>query len=147
MLVSASNELPEEENLAAVYDRLRCATWWSTCRPTRPGCCSCATPPACSASARIKLAEWDGSRADVGGVDTCPSASCSELLRPIRNQALGATRSSSPTGRWIALSRVLRAAAWLVDCAEVGLDHLAVLRNAGSTGGKPDDNARVVSPC
>ncbi|XXY16761.1 AAA family ATPase [Sorangium sp. So ce216] len=140
MLVGASNELPEEENLAAVYDRFLLrdlveyvqadATWMQLV----------ATPPAYTASAQIKLAEWDAARTDVGRV-ALPERIVQELLR-IRNE-LKTNGIVVSDRRWIALTRVLRAAAWLDDCAEVELDHLAVLRYG--LWQKPDDRARVVA--
>ncbi|MDC0681353.1 AAA family ATPase [Sorangium atrum] len=78
-----------------------------------------------SASAQIKLAEWDAARADVDRV-TLPERIVQELLR-IRNE-LKANGIVVSDRRRIAVTRVLRAATWLDDCAEVELDHLAVHR-------------------
>lgn len=78
-----------------------------------------------SASAQIKLAEWDAARAGVDRV-TLPERIVQELLR-IRNE-LKANGIVVSDRRWIAVTRVLRAATWLDDCAEVELDHLAAHR-------------------
>ncbi|WP_437802538.1 hypothetical protein [Sorangium sp. So ce693] len=78
-----------------------------------------------SASAQIKLAEWDAARADVDRV-TLPERIVQELLR-IRNE-LKANGIVVSDRRRIAVTRVLRAATWLDDCAEVELDHLAIHR-------------------
>jgi len=140
MLVGASNELPEEENLAAVYDRFLLrdlveyvqadATWMQLV----------ATPPAYKPAAQIKLAEWDAARAEVEKVPLSERI-VQELLR-IRNE-LKANGIVVSDRRWIALTRVLRAAAWLDEASEVELDHLTVLRYG--LWQKPDDRSRVLA--
>jgi MoxR-like ATPase len=140
MLVGASNELPEEEVLAAVYDRFLLrdvveyvqadATWMDLV----------ASPPVYTPSVQITLAEWDAAREEVGRV-VLPSRVVQEMLR-IRNQ-LKANGLVVSDRRWIALTRVLRAAAWLDDAPEVELDHLAVLKYG--LWQKPEDRARVVA--
>ncbi|HEX7604108.1 MAG TPA: hypothetical protein VF316_20965 [Polyangiaceae bacterium] len=64
-----------------------------------------------------------------------------ELLR-VKNE-LKSNGIIASDRRWIALTRVLRAAAWLDDCAEVELDHLSVLKYGLWT--KPDERSRVVA--
>ena len=140
MLVGASNELPEEEILAAVYDRFLLrdvveyvqadATWMQLV----------AAPPTLAPTTRITLAEWDAARAHVDRV-RLPDAIVQELLR-LRN-ALKAHGIIASDRRWIALTRVLRAAAWLDDAAEVELDHLSVLQYG--LWSKPDERPRVMA--
>jgi len=140
MLVGASNELPEEEILAAVYDRFLLrdlveyvqadATWMKIV----------SAPPVYKPSAKISVAEWDAARRSVEQV-SLPEGILHELLR-IRNQ-LKANGVIVSDRRWIALTQVLRAAAWLDDCSEVENDHLGVLRYG--LWQKPDDRARVVA--
>ena len=140
MLVGASNELPEEEILAAVYDRFLLrdivayvqadATWMQLV----------ATPPIYTPTVQITLKEWDAARADVERVPLAQRI-VQELLR-IRNE-LKTNGLVVSDRRWIALTRVLRAAAWLDDSAEVELDHLAVLKYG--LWQKPDDRPRVVA--
>lgn len=140
MLVGASNELPEEEILAAVYDRFLLrdivayvqadATWMQLV----------ATPPVYTPTVQITLKEWDAARADVERVPLAQRI-VQELLR-IRNE-LKTNGLVVSDRRWIALTRVLRAAAWLDDSAEVELDHLAVLKYG--LWQKPDDRPRVVA--
>ncbi len=71
----------------------------------------------------------------------CPTVSWRSLLR-VRNE-LKANGVVASDRRWIALTRVLRAAAWLDDAPEVELDHVAVLKYG--LWQKPDDRARVVA--
>ncbi len=140
MVVGASNELPEEEILAAIYDRFLLrdvveyvqadATWMHLV----------ASPPTYAAAAHITLAEWDAAVVDAQRV-ALPERVVQELLR-IRTE-LRANGIIASDRRWISLTRVLRAAAWLDDCAEVELDHLSVLRFG--LWNKPDDRARVIA--
>lgn len=140
MLVGASNELPEEENLAAVYDRFLLRDLVEYVQADATWVQLVAAPPVYTPPALIKLAEWDAARADVEKV-VLPERIVQELLR-IRNE-LKANGITVSDRRWIALTRVLRAAAWLDDASEVELDHLAVLRYG--LWQKPDDRTRVVA--
>lgn len=138
MLVGASNELPEEEVLSAVYDRFLLrdvvdylqadATWMQLV----------ASPPTFTPTIQISLAEWDGAVADAAKV-ALPDRVVQEMVR-IRSELRAAGLLASDR-RWISLTRVMKAAAWLDDCPEVELDHLAVLRFG--LWNKPDDRARV----
>jgi MoxR-like ATPase len=140
MLVGASNELPEEEILAAVYDRFLLrdvveyvqadATWTQLMTLS----------PVYTPTAQITVQEWDAARADVERVPL-PDRVVQELLR-VRNE-LKANGVVDSDRRWIALTRVLRAAAWLDDAPEVELDHVAILKYG--LWQKPDDRARVVA--
>jgi MoxR-like ATPase len=141
MLVGASNELPEEEILAAVYDRFLLrdvvqyveadATWMALV----------ASPPVYKPSVQITLVEWDAARTEVEQVPL-PERVVLEMLR-IRNE-LKKNGLIVSDRRWIALTRVLRAAAWLDDApGAVELDHLAVLKYG--LWQKPEDRARVVA--
>src|SRR5512143_1190772 len=125
LMVGASNELPEEEILAAVYDRFLMrdvvdyvqadATWMSLL----------ATPPSYTASVVVTLAEWDAAR-DAARKIPLPEAVIREMLRiKTELKANGVTVSDR---RWISLTNVLRAEAWLNGAKEVELDHLAVLK-------------------
>ena len=140
MLVGASNELPEEEILAAVYDRFLLRDLVSYVEADATWMQIVATPPAYTPSAQITLKEWDAARADVERV-TLPNRIVQELLR-LRNE-LKANGLVVSDRRWIALTRVLRAAAWLDDSPEVELDHLTVLKYG--LWQKPDDRPRVVA--
>ncbi len=94
MLVGASNELPEEEILAAVYDRFLLrdvveyvqadATWTQLMT----------LPPVYTPTAQITVQEWDAARADVESV-RLPDRVVQELLR-VRNELKG-TAWSPPT--------------------------------------------------
>ncbi|NUQ72038.1 MAG: AAA family ATPase [Polyangiaceae bacterium] len=140
MLVGASNELPEEEILAAVYDRFLLRDLVSYVEADATWMQIVTSPPAYTPSAQITLKEWDAARADVERV-TLPNRIVQELLR-LRNE-LKANGLVVSDRRWIALTRVLRAAAWLDDSPEVELDHLTVLKYG--LWQKPDDRPRVVA--
>jgi MoxR-like ATPase len=140
MLVGASNELPEEDVLAAVYDRFLLrdvvayveadATWMQLV----------GTTPTFAPPTAITLAEWDAARVDVEQL-TLPQRIVQELLR-VRND-LKASGLVVSDRRWMALTRVLRAAAWVDDSPEVELDHLPVLKYG--LWQKTDDRPRVVA--
>ena len=140
MLVGASNELPEEEILAAVYDRFLLRDLVSYVEADATWMQIVTTPPAYTPSAQITLKEWDAARADVERV-TLPNRIVQELLR-LRNE-LKANGLVVSDRRWIALTRVLRAAAWIDDSPEVELDHLTVLKYG--LWQKPDDRPRVIA--
>ncbi|TKD03409.1 AAA family ATPase [Polyangium fumosum] len=140
LLVGASNELPEEEILAAIYDRFLLrdvveyvqadATWMNLV----------ATPPEYKPAAQIGLAEWEAAAKEVQRVEL-PQRVVEEMLR--LRTALKADGLVLSDRRWIALTRVLKAAAWLDDAQAVELDHLSVLKYG--LWNKPEDRARVVA--
>ena len=140
MMVGASNELPEEEILAAVYDRFLLRDCVDYVQADTTWMQLLASPPVYTPAVQISLAEWDAARAEVEKV-VLPQRVIQEMLR-IRNE-LKQNGLVVSDRRWIALTRVLRAAAWLDDCAEVELDHLRVLRYG--LWQKPEDRARVVA--
>ncbi len=138
MLVGASNELPEEEILAAVYDRFLLRDLVEYVEADAAWAELVSKPPRYTPSVQISLAEWDAAREDVSKV-TMPDRIVQELLR-VRKDLKGNGVVVSDR-RWIALTQVLRAAAWIDDCPEVELDHVAVLKYG--LWQKPDDRARV----
>ncbi|UQA57116.1 AAA family ATPase [Polyangium aurulentum] len=140
LLVGASNELPEEEILAAIYDRFLLrdvveyvqadATWMNLV----------ASPPEYKPAAQITLAEWEAAAKEAQRVEL-PQRVVEEMLR--LRTALKADGLVLSDRRWIALTRVLKAAAWLDDAQAVELDHLLVLKYG--LWNKPEDRARVVA--
>ncbi|MFO0590486.1 MAG: AAA family ATPase [Polyangiaceae bacterium] len=138
MIVGASNELPEEDTLAAVYDRFLVrdvvqyidadATWTDLLTH----------PPDYRPPTTISLHEWDAARAAVGMV-AVPHGVVHELLR-IRTE-LKAQRLVISDRRWLALRSVLQAAAWLDEATEVELDHVEVSRFV--LWKSPDDRMKV----
>jgi MoxR-like ATPase len=140
MLVGASNELPEEEILAAVYDRFLLRDVVQYVEADTTWMALVASPPVYTPPVQITLAEWDAARAEVETIQL-PERVVLEMLR-IRNE-LKKNGLVVSDRRWIALTRVLRAAAWLDDAPAVELDHLAVLKYG--LWQKPDDRARVVA--
>jgi MoxR-like ATPase len=140
MLVGASNELPEEEILAAVYDRFLLRDLVEYVEADAAWAELVSKPPQYVPSVQITVKEWDAARDDVANV-AMPDRIVQELLR-IRKE-LKSNGIVVSDRRWIALTRVLRAAAWIDDCVEVELDHVGVLRYG--LWQKPDDRARVRS--
>lgn len=138
MLVGASNELPEEEILAAVYDRFLLRDLVEYVQADATWTQLVTTPPVYTPAVQISMQEWDAARQDVERVPL-PERIVRELLR-VRNE-LKSNGVVISDRRWIALTRVLRAAAWLDDAPEVELDHLAVLRYG--LWQKPEDRARI----
>jgi MoxR-like ATPase len=140
LLVGASNELPEEEILAAIYDRFLIrdvveyiesdATWMRVV----------SAPPTYRPTVHLTMSEWDAALAEVSLV-TLPEPVVREMLRV--KKALAAAGITISDRRWIASTKVLKAAAWLDGCPAVELDHLAALRFCLWV--KPDDRAAVKS--
>jgi MoxR-like ATPase len=140
MLVGASNELPEEEILAAVYDRFLLRDVVQYVEADTTWMALVASPPVYKPTVQITLEEWDAACADVEKV-ALPERVVLEMLR-IRKE-LKKNGLVVSDRRWIALTRVLRAAAWLEEAPAVELDHLAVLKYG--LWQKPEDRARVVA--
>lgn len=140
MLVGASNELPQEEILAAVYDRFLLrdvvdyieadATWMDLML----------APPKYAPAAFVTLAEWDAARAAVDAVVLPPHVVQTMLAIRKNLKEAGVVASDR---RWLALTRVLRAAAWLDGETEVGMDHLQILRFG--LWNKPEERPAVVA--
>jgi len=125
MACGASNEMPEDETLGALFDRfllryvvsyVESPHAWKGMLKARPSF----TPPA-----TITVAEWDAVTRAVTAV-VIPDAIYDELERL---KAL-LTRDGVVVSdrRWIQLCGVLQAAAWLDGAPEVEKDHLYALR-------------------
>lgn len=140
MLVGASNELPQEEILAAVYDRflLRDVVDYIDAESTWIELLL--NPPVYTSPAQVTLAEWEAACAAVESV-VLPR-NVVETMSAIRKQLKEAGIIASDR-RWLSLTRVLRAAAWLDGETEVGMDHLQVLRFG--LWNKPEERAAVVA--
>lgn len=125
MMVAASNELPEEEILAAVYDRflLRDVVEYIAAEETWMSLM--ASPPKYTARVVISLEEWAAAVADVAKVEL-PRVVVEAMLKVKKELALAGLVVSDR--RWLQMTEVLRAAAWMDGCAAVDLDHLSVLR-------------------
>lgn len=140
LVVGASNELPSEEILAAVYDRFLLrdvveyvaadATWMSLV----------ASPPSYTPRVSLTLAEWDAALSAARSIPLGERV-IREMLR-VKTE-LGKLGVVASDRRWIALTSVMRAAAWLDGEVEVTLDQMAVL--AYGLWQKPADRATVKS--
>src|SRR5262249_44464747 len=80
MLVGASNELPEEEILAAVYDRFLLRDVVQYVEADTTWMALVAQPPVYTPSVQITLAEWEGAQAEVANVPL-PERVVLEMLR------------------------------------------------------------------
>ena len=138
MMVAASNELPEEEILAAVYDRFLLRDVVEYIEGEETWMSLMASPPKYTARAFLSLEEWEAAVADVAKIEL-PRAVVEAMLK-IKGELrkVGLVVSDR---RWLQMTQVLRAAAWLDGCAQVELDHLVVLRYGLWT--KPDDRAAI----
>ena len=139
MLVGASNELPEEEVLAAVYDRFLLRDVVSYVQADATWMQLLGSPP--RSRRRFKSRSPSGTRRAPTSTRSRSPRIIQEMLR-VRND-LKTSGLVVSDRRWMALTRVLRAAAWLDDSPEVELDHLPVLRFG--LWQKVDERARVVS--
>lgn len=138
MAVGASNEMPEDETLGALWDRFLLrhtveyvqgpAAWKDMLRAR----------PTFAVPATITLAEWDAAVADARQV-VVPDKVLDELERVKHKLADDGIVVSDR--RWIQLLSVLQAAAWLEDSPEVDLDHLWSLRFG--LWSKQDERGRV----
>lgn len=138
MVVGASNELPDEETLAAVYDRFLLRDVVQYIEADATWADLLAHPPEYRALVTVTLHEWDAVRAAVGMIPV-PDAAVRELLR-IRTE-LKAQGLVVSDRRWLALRSVLQAAAWLDEAPEVELDHVEVCRFV--LWKNPDDRMKV----
>jgi MoxR-like ATPase len=140
MLVLASNELPQEEILAAVYDRFLLRDVVDYIEADAVWMDLMISPPTYVPTAQITLAEWDAARAAVDAV-VLPRHVVTTMLAIRTNlKAAGIIASDR---RWLSLCRVLRAAAWLDGETEVGMDHLQILRFG--LWNKPEERPAVVA--
>jgi MoxR-like ATPase len=140
MLVGASNELPQEEILDAVYDRFLLRDVVDYIEADAVWMDLMISPPTYAPPAQITLAEWDAARAAVDAV-VLPRYVVTTMLAIRTNlKAAGIIASDR---RWLSLCRVLRAAAWLDGETEVGMDHLQILRFG--LWNKPEERPAVVA--
>lgn len=149
MMCGASNEMPEEEGLSAMFDRFLLrdvvayiesdtdfAKYLRASAPDAVGGTATAKPFA--APEKITIAEWDAIAVDIRTV-AIPTRIIEEVVR--LKQALKVDGIIVSDRRWRQLLTVLQAAAWLDGCDAVELDHLHALRFG--LWSKPDERERV----
>lgn len=134
MLVGASNELPQEEILAAVYDRFLLRDVVEYVQADAVWMDLLLSPPTYSPSVFISLGEWDAVRQAVDNMPL-PSHVVRTMLQ-VRGE-LAKSGIVASDRRWIALTRIMRASAWLDGESEVQNDHMQVLRYG--LWNKPED--------
>lgn len=136
--VGASNELPDEDILAALYDRFLVRYVVDYVAGETNWIDMLAARPTFTAPCTLTLAEWDAAVADVRNV-TVPRAVLEQLLKLKKQLADEGIVASDR--RWIQLMGLLQAAAWLDGEPAVCLDHLGVLRHGLWT--KPEERDKV----
>lgn len=124
-VVGASNELPEGEILAAIYDRFLLRDVVDYIHDDDVWTDLIASPPVYTSPAKITLAEWDAVQKAVKDVQL-PRSVIGEMAKIKR--ALREKDIIVSDRRWLSLGRVLKAAAWFDGVTEVDADHLTVLR-------------------
>lgn len=135
---AASNELPTDDGLAAVYDRFVCREVVEYVQDSGVWSALISSPPSYAPAMFLSLVEWETAVSDVARV-TLPRETVAALVK-IRDE-LSQVGIVASDRRWIALTRVLRAAAWLDGRTVVTLDDLRVLRYGLWT--KPEDREKV----
>lgn len=138
MLVGASNELPQDEILDAMFDRFLVRDVVQYIEADSVWMDLVAEPPTFTPGVTVSLEEWDAARAAVSKVGL-PRRVVAEMLSI--KKALAAAGIIVSDRRWIGVTRILRAAAWLDGCPAVELDHLATLRFCLWT--KPDERSQI----
>ena len=135
LLVSASNELPEDESLAALLDRFALRWWVKPIqdRDNRRKLFQIASKSGRRAgavgevTARLSEAEWDEAMTDVMSVALCEDVA--ESLLSFREQ-LEREGIEYADRRWVKIVRVLQAKAYLEGDTEIDELHFAALTPA-----------------
>jgi len=128
MVIGASNELPESEELGALYDRFLLRFWVESLQSddnftellmaTEPG----------TLSVSITLDELHQAQAEAAAIPV--SRAVAEELATMRREIGAAGLPQASDRRWRAAVTLLRAEAWLAGDAQVGSDHFGVLADA-----------------
>jgi MoxR-like ATPase len=124
-MAGASNELPQDESLGAMYDRFLLRHVVAYVSAESEWIRMLASEPKFQAPCQLSLAELDAITTDARKVKI--GRPVLEALAKMKD-TLGGRGVIASDRRWIQLLGVLRAAAWLEGAAEVEIDHLSVLR-------------------
>jgi len=139
-VAGASNEMPEDEGLSALWDRFLLRDVVDYVKGEDTWARMLESPPRFTVPARLTLREWDACKADAARV-TLPRDVIDVLVRV--KAALAKDGIIVSDRRWIKLTAALKAAAWLDGCAAVAPDHVAVLRFG--LWNKPEERERVAA--
>ena len=122
--VGASNELPEGQDLPALWDRfvVRFVVSYTKAEGSFAAMLQ-GTAPAPAVNV-LTLDQWAAIRADVEAV-TLPDRAVAELFR-LRSK-LAASGIEASDRRWVKASKLLRAAAWLAGADTVTVHHFGIL--------------------
>lgn len=121
----ASNEMPEDETLGALWDRFLLRHVVDYVQAESAWEAMLLSPPRFVPPCQLTLAEWDAATAASRAVKIGPHI-VRELSR--LKAALAKDGIVVSDRRWIKLLGALKAAAWLAGDTEVHADHLPVLR-------------------
>jgi MoxR-like ATPase len=139
LTVAASNELPADDGLAAIYDRFVVREVVEYVQGDDAWADLMSAPPTYAPGAlRLSLSDWADAVAAVAAVEL-PESIVRALVKIRR--ALRDVGVIASDRRWIALARVLRASAWLDGRAAITMDDFRVLRFGLWT--KPEDRVQV----
>jgi len=138
-VVAASNELPEGESLAAIYDRFLLREEVAYIEGEDAWMSLMAGTPAYVPEETISLADLAEAVRAVRAV-SLPQSVIRGMLAV--KKACAAAGIIASDRRWVSLTNVLRAAAWLAGRDEVELDDLRVLRFG--LWNRPEERAQVI---
>lgn len=138
--VGASNELPAEDSLGALFDRFVMRTTVDYLSAERAWLTLMATDAPFAPPVKLTLAELDAARAALVSV-AIPDAALTALATLRAQLATHGVVVSDR--RWVQCRAVLRAAAYLAGDAVVTTDHFAALEHALWT--RPEDRDRIAA--
>ncbi len=140
LAIGASNELPEGEELSALYDRFL-VRFWTRYTDTQEAfeAVLFGADPVSRVKTRVGLGEWQRAQAEVAAMPV-DVAAVSRALYSIRAE-LAAESIVVSDRRWRKCIQLMKAAAWLAGDAICGLDSMDVLPSA--LWNVPDQKAKI----
>lgn len=137
--VGASNELPQDDSLGALYDRFLVRLWVAPIRAEASfRAILTRSLPAIPAHVGITLDDWHQARREVAEVELSEEvvARMWELRRKLEHEGTVASDR-----RWFKCAKLVRAAAWLEGDTVATTDHMPVLAEA--LWNVPDERIKV----
>jgi MoxR-like ATPase len=128
ILVGASNELPEGEELSALYDRFLLRFWVEPLKSDGSFATLLLSDEPVLPAGLITLDEVHAAQAEAKALPL--SRAVAERLAELRREIAGAGLPQASDRRWKQCVSLLRARAWLAGDAAVSLDHFDVLAHA-----------------
>jgi MoxR-like ATPase len=128
ILVGASNELPEGEELSALYDRFLLRFWVEPLKSDGSFATLLLSDEPTLPAGLLTLDEVHAAQAEAKALPL--SRAVAERLAELRREIAGAGLPQASDRRWKHCVSLLRARAWLAGDAAVSLDHFDVLAHA-----------------